>query len=73
MQPVPEPPKWPYRRIADDLREQIESGELTGKLPTRAQIAEQYGVSDMTVGAAIKVLKGDGLIYGVAGMGMFVR
>ena len=66
-------PKFPYRRIADDLRDQIESAELTGKLPTRAQLAEAYGVSDMTVGAALKVLKDEGLIYGIAGLGTFVR
>ena len=68
-----EEPKFPYRRIADDLREQIESGKLTGQLPTRARLAETYGVSDMTVGAALKVLKDDGLVYGIAGLGTFVR
>jgi GntR family transcriptional regulator len=66
-------PKFPYRRIADDLREQIESGKLTGQLPTRARLADTYGVSDMTVGAALKVLKDEGLIYGIAGLGTFVR
>ncbi|HEY2076580.1 MAG TPA: winged helix-turn-helix domain-containing protein [Streptosporangiaceae bacterium] len=66
-------PKFPYRRIADDLRDQIKSGELTGQLPTRAQLAESYRVSDMTVGAALKVLKDEGLIYGIAGLGTFVR
>jgi GntR family transcriptional regulator len=66
-------PKFPYRRIADDLRDQIRSGELTGQLPTRAQLAESYRVSDMTVGAALKVLKDEGLIYGIAGLGTFVR
>jgi DNA-binding GntR family transcriptional regulator len=68
-----EEPKFPYRRIADDLREQIESGKLAGQLPTRARLAETYGVSDMTVGAALKVLKDEGLIYGIAGLGTFVR
>jgi GntR family transcriptional regulator len=66
-------PKFPYRQIADNLRDQIKSGELTGQLPTRAQLAESYGVSDMTVGAALKVLKDEGLIYGIAGLGTFVR
>lgn len=66
-------PKFPYRRVADDLRAKIESGELSGQLPTRAQLAEQYGVADMTVGRALDVLKAEGLIYGVAGLGVFVR
>lgn len=65
-------PKFPYRRIADDLRDKIESGELTGQIPTRAQLAEQYGVAYMTVDRAIRVLKDEGLVYGVAGLGVFV-
>ena len=66
-------PKFPYRRIADDLRSKIESGELTGKLPTRAALAEEYGVTDMTVGAALNVLKQGDLIYSVRGLGVYVR
>jgi DNA-binding GntR family transcriptional regulator len=65
-------PKFPYRRIADDLRDKIESGELTGQIPTRAKLAEQYGVAYMTVDRAIRVLKDEGLVYGVAGLGVFV-
>jgi DNA-binding GntR family transcriptional regulator len=66
-------PKFPYRRIADDLRAKIESGEITGQLPTRAELAEEYGVADMTVGRAIDVLKDEGLVMGVAGLGVFVK
>jgi GntR family transcriptional regulator len=65
-------PRFPYRQIADDLREKIESGELHGQLPTRAQLAEQYGVADMTIGRALQVLKDEGLIESVAGLGIFV-
>jgi DNA-binding GntR family transcriptional regulator len=37
-------PKFPYRRVADDLRRRIESGELTEQLPTRAELAEESGL-----------------------------
>jgi DNA-binding GntR family transcriptional regulator len=30
-------------------------------------------VADMTVGRALDVLKDEGLIYGIAGLGVFVR
>jgi DNA-binding GntR family transcriptional regulator len=66
-------PKFPYRRIADDLRAKIQSGQLTGQLPTRAALAEEYGVADMTVGRALDILKDEGLIVGVAGLGVFVK
>lgn len=65
-------PKFPYRRVADDLRAKIESGELTGQLPSRIKLAEQYGVAYMTVDRAIRVLKDEGLVFGVAGLGVFV-
>lgn len=66
-------PKFPYRRVADDLRAKIQSGELTGQLPTRAKLAEQYGVADMTVGRALDVLRDEGLVFGVPGLGVFVK
>jgi len=65
-------PKFPYRQIADDLREKINSGELRGQLPTVAQLAERYGVVEMTVSRALRILKDDGLIVTVRGLGIFV-
>lgn len=67
-----EEPKFPYRHVADDLRAKIQSGELTGKLPTRAQLAEQYGVADMTIDRAVRVLREEGLINTYPGLGMWV-
>jgi GntR family transcriptional regulator len=65
-------PKFPYRVVADDLRAKIAAGEIKGKLPTRVQLAEQYGVSDMTIGSAINVLKDEGVVYGVPGLGVYI-
>lgn len=66
-------PKFPYRRVADDLRDKINSGEIAGQLPSRAQLAEHYGVADMTIGRALRVLKDEGLVFGVPGLGVFVK
>lgn len=66
-------PKFPYRQVADDLRSKIQSGEFSGQIPSRAKLAEQYGVADMTIGHAIRVLRDEGLIMTVPGLGTFVR
>lgn len=63
---------WPYERVLNDLRRRIESGEITGQLPTRLAIANEYDVSHMTVQRAIDQLKEDGLVHSVAGLGVFV-
>jgi GntR family transcriptional regulator len=64
--------QYPYLAVADDLRGRIQRGELTGKLPTRMELAEEYGITHMTVQRALTLLKDEGLIYTVAGMGIYV-
>lgn len=64
-----------YRRIADDLREMIESGRLGpgDSLPSEAEVSERYGVARGTVRHAFAKLEGAGLIESVHGKGRFVR
>jgi DNA-binding GntR family transcriptional regulator len=54
----------PYVRIADDLRRDIASGvyPVGETLPPGAKLADQYGVSGMTVSNAIAVLREEGLV-----------
>lgn len=66
-------PKFPYRRVADDLRARIESGALTGQLPARTKLAEEYQVSGMTIDRVIRELKAAGLVIAVPGLGTFVK
>lgn len=68
--PVP-----PYKRVADDLRGQIERGELLPgeQLPSMARISETYGVSRGTARRVLVTLRDDGLIDIVPGWGSFVR
>lgn len=63
---------WPYERVLTGLRRKIESGEITGQLPSRLRLADEYGVSHMTVQRAIDTLKDEGLVYSVPGLGVFV-
>jgi len=63
-----------YRRIADDLRAQIETGQLErGKqLPPEAELSTSFGASRNTIRDAIKFLITLGLVETRAGQGTFV-
>src|SRR6266851_152262 len=63
-----------YRQIADDLRHQIEAGELApgDQLRTELELRERYGASRNTVRDAIKWLITRGLVQTRPGQGTFV-
>lgn len=66
-------PMW--RRIAEDLRQKIESGELgaEGKpLPSELELRDMYAASRNTVRDAIKLLVTRGLVETRPGQGTFV-
>jgi DNA-binding GntR family transcriptional regulator len=43
--------------------------QLTGQVPTTANLAEELGVSDTTIVSATSMVKDEVLIFGVAGLG----
>ncbi|MFG3492504.1 GntR family transcriptional regulator [Streptomyces sp. NPDC047972] len=63
------------RRIAEDLRTAIESGQLSpgDKLPSERALAEQYGAARNTAREAIRLLAEQGLVTARHGRGVFVR
>ncbi|MFB9950732.1 GntR family transcriptional regulator [Rhizobium puerariae] len=63
-----------YKQIADHLRHNIAQGsyEPTGRLPSEAQIMEQFAVSRVTVRLALDDLENEGLIERRKGKGTFV-
>jgi GntR family transcriptional regulator len=63
-----------YRLIADDLRHQIETGELHPgeQLKTEIELREKYNASRNTIRDAIKLLVTRGLIETRPGQGTFV-
>jgi GntR family transcriptional regulator len=63
-----------YRQIAEDLRDQIESGTLVPgqQLRTELELQERYGASRNTVRDAIKWLINLGLVETRPGQGTFV-
>jgi GntR family transcriptional regulator len=68
---MPEPM---YRHIAEDLRQQVESGALAhgSQLPTELELQEQYNASRNTVRDAVKLLIIRGLVETRPGQGTFV-
>lgn len=65
-----------YRRIADQLRDDIGAGRLGpgSRLPTEPELQERHGnVSRATIRAALKELVGEGLIETQGRRGTFVR
>ncbi|MFK0171139.1 GntR family transcriptional regulator [Streptomyces sp. NPDC090306] len=65
----------PSRRIADELRRQIETGKLRSgaKLPSERSLAETYGAARNTAREAIRLLAEQGLVTAKHGSGVFVR
>jgi GntR family transcriptional regulator len=63
------------QQISDDLRQQIADGTLApgAKLPTEAQLTDEYGVTRGTVRAALDILVNEGLIVSKRPVGYFVR
>ena len=64
-----------YQLIADDLRRAILDGTLPAgaRLPSRHQLARQYGVSDRVGVEAVRLLAAEGLAEARSGSGSYVR
>ncbi|MGW2207351.1 GntR family transcriptional regulator [Streptomyces sp. NPDC001774] len=75
MTPAVPPTQPPSRRIAEDLRRQIESGELRSgdKLPSERALAQRYSAARNTAREAVRLLAEQGLVTAKHGSGVFVR
>ena len=64
-----------YRAVAERLHARITSGDYPPgtKLPSYAELADEFTTSVSTVQRALLVLKERGLIIGVQGRGTYVR
>lgn len=71
----PSTPQPPSRRIAEELRRQIESGKWRpgDKLPSERALAEMHGAARNTAREAIRILAEQGLVTAKHGSGVFVR
>lgn len=73
---------WPFRpdvpkhvQIAEVLRGRILAGELAPRMPVPSEpgIAQEFGVARDTARKAVRLLRDEGYVRTVAGMGSFVR
>jgi GntR family transcriptional regulator len=64
-----------YRAIADELREEIDSGKLPpgGRLPSENELMSRFDVEQPTARRALDVLKNEGLVIARRGAGTYVR
>ena len=62
-----------YVQLADLLRAAIESGRLSGRLPSVESLTQEHGVSHITAEKALGVLKDEGLVEAVVGKGYYTR
>jgi GntR family transcriptional regulator len=65
----------PSRRIAHELRQAIEAGELSpgARVPSERDLAHRYGTARNTAREAIRLLSDAGLVIAEHGRGVFVR
>lgn len=65
----------PYYQLANILRDQIATGLLRAgdRVPSEAQLCEQYKVSPMTARRALNILLDEGLVTAARGRGTFVK
>ncbi len=68
-------PTYQYERVADAIRAKIRDGTYPAgtQLPTRPMLRQEYGVSDMVINEAMRILRRDGLVEPLHGVGVFVR
>jgi DNA-binding GntR family transcriptional regulator len=61
-----------YAQLAGIIRDQIERGELTGRVPSAKGLAQRYEVAIGTAERALAILRQEGLIRSAMGRGHFV-
>lgn len=68
------PPRAMSDQVAQQLLKQIEVGSFrtTGKLPTEAALAQEFGVSRTVIREAISRLKNEGVVEPRQGSGVFI-
>jgi DNA-binding transcriptional regulator YhcF (GntR family) len=75
MELDPSDPRKRYQQVAGHLRASILTGDMNpgDRMPTVAELANEYGVSKTTIERAIDILKAEHLVVARQGAGTFVR
>ncbi len=62
-------PRGTYLVISEALRKGIAEGEITGPLPSEADLMRSHGVARNTIRRALKVLEAEGALESAPGIG----
>jgi DNA-binding GntR family transcriptional regulator len=64
----------PWRQLADELRRQISDGEIAPRrpIPSKKTLMQTYGIAGATCDKAVNLLKEEGLVRTIIGMGIYV-
>ncbi|NYV74982.1 GntR family transcriptional regulator [Streptomyces sp. UH6] len=64
----------PYQHAAEAIRKEIRAGRLKPgeQLPSLRELQDRFGIANMTMRAALNLLREEGLIYTIQGRGSFV-
>ena len=67
--------EFPYLQLARILRERVTSGAYPAgrKIPGYVALEDEFGVANVTVRRAVRLLADEGLLEIVPGRGTFVR
>lgn len=70
-----EGPIPPYRQIAAILRQRIDSGDIPPgrRIPSLVELEQEFDVARDTLRKAVQVLKDEGRVETVPGMGIYVK
>jgi hypothetical protein len=63
---------YKFQRLRERLRQAVQSGELSGKLPGERELASRYQVNAKTISKALTDLTAEGLLIRQVGRGTFV-
>src|SRR5438876_10381587 len=64
--------RYKYQRLRDRLRQAVQSGELSGKLPGERELGRRYDANAKTINKALCDLTSEGLLVRHVGRGTFV-
>jgi hypothetical protein len=64
---------YKFQRLREKIRQAVESGELSGKLPGERELARRFHVNAKTLSKALTDLAAEGLLSRSIGRGTFVR